>query len=652
MSQRRISRSVRDVLALALGTAVFGCTAPPQDAFRGDGGASPDPRGVIRGAVVYAGPRVPCDWSLDETYFDEDRIPTVRGRVILTLFHASNLPPPEGSATTAINLLAIDGAEMFGTDPTQLRAVCQPLHPTGAEGAATGSAPFVWPDIELGQTYQIRGFYDSDEDFSPFFSVRNSPTAGDVGGGAFVDPTVPSPRYRPIVFGPVADNLRGQEINGVSVSLGAPVDTERPAFRYEGSGVFSSQTLLPTTADATAADAELWALTMSRLTLLSDADPGLSAAFEAGGVHVDFSDRHANQWYVRDVDVANNTTGAPGPDGVADPHPVLGRTRGVKWVTPIVFMTRARTSAEVRAGIPTVLLIPSVRPGIVLLGNTRATYPSIPISIAPVGVVVLDPALPQCRIPFVPPGNPRELYSPNDAGDPPGIPTDCQEVPTGEYTFNVLHGLARSRNAGGQMCSDIAMCDQEESVLSGTVRCTDGRCNIGESQSGIDLLGGFFSSQTWTVPNDLGAPDLFYNPLARNQIDVLLPGGGALPTEPGPGSLLLASQSPAARFFVFDPEDGNPGHQFESASGADVTAPACQAATPSAGGPPVSFTLRDVPGECCAAVAPLCGLPLCALRALPGRAEFSRVVTDADLDARGKPRCIPFAIPASCCRAL
>lgn len=649
MSQTRFAHSLALLLALASASSFLACEAPPQDVFRADGGVSPDPHGVMRGTVVYAGPRVPCDWTLDDTYLDEDRVPSVRGRVILTLFDARNPPPPEGSATSAVNLLALDGAELFGTEPTRLRDVCQPLHPTGTEGPATGSAPFVWPDLELGRSYQIRAFYDSDEDFSPFFSVRNSPTAGDVGGGALVDPTSPVVRYQPITFGPVAEHLRGQELTGVTVSLGAVVTTERPAFRYEGTGTFSSQALLPTTADTTAADAELWDLTMSKLTLLSDADPGLSAAFEAGGVQVDFANRYANQWYVRDVDVSNNTTGAPGADGVADPHPILGRTRSVKWVTPIILMTRAQTEAEVRAHIPTVLLIPSVRPAIVLLGNTRAMYPSLPISIAPVGVVVLDPTLPQCRVPFVPPGNQRELYSPDDGSVPGGIPTDCQEVPTGEYTINVLHGVVRGRRAGGQACADASMCDQDESLVSGIVRCTAGACAISESQSGVDLLSGLFSSQTWTLPNDLGAPDVFYNRYARNQLDPLPAGGGALPTQPGPGSLLLASQSPSARFFVFDPDDGNPGHQYDAAARRDVRAPACESAVPAAGGEALPFTPLAVPAECCAAVASLCHLPLCPLATLPGRTERSRFLTSANLDAAGKPSCVPFAIPASCC---
>ena len=52
----------------------------------------------------------------------------------------------------------------------------------------TRTAEFTWPELPLGGAYQIRGFFDYDGNFNPFFSVTNIPTAGDIGGGAFVDP--------------------------------------------------------------------------------------------------------------------------------------------------------------------------------------------------------------------------------------------------------------------------------------------------------------------------------------------------------------------------------------------------------------------------------------------------------------------------------
>ena len=122
-------------LRLALLTLlVVACTNPPYDAQRRSGGASPNPLGIIEGSILYVGPRPQCLYTHDGT------AAAIAGNVILLMFDYDNPPPPTGSATTAANLFALDGSEMFNL------ADCMPLAPTEADLLPiTRSANFTWP---------------------------------------------------------------------------------------------------------------------------------------------------------------------------------------------------------------------------------------------------------------------------------------------------------------------------------------------------------------------------------------------------------------------------------------------------------------------------------------------------------------------------
>ena len=195
----------KNISAIVLCLLSVGCETPPVMPHAD----APVPTGVIEGTVFYVGSAPECS---------EQGEP--QGRVILTLFSYNNPPPPVGSATSALNLYSANADQLFSSTDC------------GNTATIHRSMPFVWPNIPLSAaagtevSYQIRGFYDRDEDFNPFFSVRNQPTAGDVLGGAFVDPSSPT-HYAPINFGSRASNELGQVVRNITVTLGAPARTER-----------------------------------------------------------------------------------------------------------------------------------------------------------------------------------------------------------------------------------------------------------------------------------------------------------------------------------------------------------------------------------------------------------------------------------------
>ncbi|MEC9465280.1 MAG: hypothetical protein VX834_05830, partial [Myxococcota bacterium] len=176
---------------------LVGCEEPPVIPHEG----APEPTGVIEGTVFYVGTAPDCDSA---------GVPT--GRIILTLFGFDNPPPPSGSATSVSNVLTAQAAELFSSADCNNTAT---IH---------RSMPFVWPNIPLSTAagtevaYQVRGFYDRDEDFKPFYSIHNQPTAGDVLGGAFVDPSATELRYAPITFGSVVNNPLGQVVRNITVT--------------------------------------------------------------------------------------------------------------------------------------------------------------------------------------------------------------------------------------------------------------------------------------------------------------------------------------------------------------------------------------------------------------------------------------------------
>lgn len=589
-------------LTLALLLLAFACGDPPVD--DGDGGTSPVATGVIEGTILYNGPRPVCR--------DDGEGRRVVGRVVLTLFEYDNPPPPQGRATSAANLFTLPGPLLF----TSL-GDCLPDEPTLEDRRVfiTRSVDFTWPELELHQdapiTYQVRGFYDYDEDFNPFFSVSNLPTAGDVGGGAFQDTTAAVLVPARLQFGSRDERPNGDLIGGVTVTLGAPINTERPVFRMETLPLDGESTL-PLTADPIELEQMLWEATMTRLHLYSR-DPAdemtsrLLAGLRAGGLDLAVSNPFAYAWYVRPVDADG--------DGAGDLHPLLG-SLGIPWETPAAVMQRIpdRRDIETAARIPAVSLIPSMRPS--QTATTRVFYPTVDVLVPPIAAMItnLDP---RCTIPIVPPGNTTNVYE--------AATSDCQELPAGRYATNVLHGVAGALPVGAGLVS----CSGDEDCTDGLTSCQSNVCVVTPpaSQTSASLLGGFYSSQAWTLPNDLGDP-------AQIGEENVVPEQGA-----------------ASLFVVFDPDPSSP----------TPDRPGCDAALdPVMMAPrPImyrNFSEHDDPDAvrtlCCAPIQHLCDVPLCGTApANPADPTGPQVrLGPTELGEDGiTPNCVPFLMPAACC---
>src|SRR5690606_20917868 len=174
----------------------------------------------------------------------------------------------------------------------------------------------------------------------------------------------------------------------------------------------------------------------------------------------------------------------------------------------------------------------------------EVAFPDLDVAIPPIGVTVTNPALANlCRIPLLTPGSLHDVFAAAGAKGP----FDCQEVPTGRYTFNVLSGVA-----GGEVVADAA------------------------SPTGENITGGQYSSQTWSVPNELGVPAQFLPP--------------GTPAEEIPAdcseSPCASAQGIAGSFLVFDPDPAT----LLSRRGGDAV---CQSAVQFATGTPAAIPFPD-----------------------------------------------------------
>lgn len=533
--------------------AVLGCNDIPIDPVGRSGKSSKQVLGLIEGSVVYEGPQVDCD-------FQDDVAVRIRGRVILTLFDFNNPPPPAGKATSAISVLSINGDRLFSL------ADCKPPGVTRGP-PVTRSVSFTWPELPMARSFQIRGFYDNDGDFIPFFTATRSATADDVVGAA----------GDAIDFGTLAQFPQGQAVRGVVVSLRAPVLTEVPLFEVALSPVqlrsdatFTEAVPQGNPTDKNAAVNSLWNLARLTLTYPGSEKSEYASALAAAGLRL--KSTASPTWHIRSIDLTriDPVTGRleQGPDNTPDPHPVLKNGLFAEvWRSPFVYAIRARTAAEIQARIPNVTLIGSPRFDQDPEGTDRQSS-SINITLPPVAIVDLNPTRPECSIPYIPSGNPVETYVSDESLPEPA--KECQELPTGEYSLTIFHGLA------------------------------------GQSPENARLSG-----QSWTVPNELGPPDTRYDPSAFPQLDP---------------SVLVGSQGPSQRPIVYDPTT------------ADGVRPPC--------GLPAG-TLKQVPEVCCAAVANLCGLPLCETEVVGTGVVSIRRLNRLQND--GTPSCVPFLPPASCC---
>ena len=90
--------------------------------------------------------------------------------------------------------------------------------------------------------YQIRGFFDYDEDMVPLFSLTRLPTQGDIAGAAVNDIQDASKGFFKISLPRLEDAKNGIVREGLTVALGNPVWTERPGFRLDENRRLASNT--------------------------------------------------------------------------------------------------------------------------------------------------------------------------------------------------------------------------------------------------------------------------------------------------------------------------------------------------------------------------------------------------------------------------
>lgn len=569
------------LLSTLMATLAFGagCSLTDQDDFIREGGTAPNPSGVLNATVLYVGPKPQCT-------YDGDTPVRVEGRVILFLFDYNNPPPPEGSASTAVNLIAQPGKDLFT------------LEDCAAKGADADwdkpimrSLAVTWPSIELDvdarRSYQVRGFYDYDEDMNPFFSIRNLPTAGDVGGGAVEstpDPnaTVAEPvKYTRIEFPSQKEAPDGVVVSGVPVLLGSRVWTERPAFKQSSVPLKSdnADNPLPDPTDENLAAAQVAIRESLHLDLTVATAADLPAvAREAAGMEMSFAPGdHA--MYVTPVD-ANG-------DGVGDTHPLLTVPFAVPWLAPIVLIQRRPEGLgaliETRANVPAVVMVGTTDP----LAAPVTAYvagDTLEISVPPVGVLDLVPGNVACQIGYVPPGSGAGNYDTINPFTLMPAPTACQEIPTGRYSTNVIAGMA-----GGNRIDDPS------------------------SPTGYNFQASTLSGQAWSIPNELGMAEQMCD--GADTCDALVPSQGV-------------SQAVVVH-------DTNP----------DGSATQCAAGINPA---PVPDACCDGVLHLCD--VPLCGMQditaadgsIVSIRRSP-----TKIVGEEN--GYGVPDCIPFPMPPSCC---
>jgi hypothetical protein len=625
MASQWTMNAVRSLTVLGTLLSVLGgCEDLKEDKFIYQGGISPDPTAILEGSILYVGPRPTC-------LRKEGTFERVLGNVVLTMFAYDNPPPPEGTASSALNLYVVSGDDLF----EQSDCLPEGGQPNYAD-RITRTVSFRWSSLLLypgrAADYQIRGFFDYDEDFNPLFSVTRLPTQGDIAGAAVNDIEDSSKGFFRISLPRLEDAKNGIVKTGLAVALGNPVWTERPAFRLDenhrlaSTAAFSPQIadLATLTPDGPGSLRNFRALTCaSGIEGTDGASCGLTlqrlgaadtAKMAAVGVDVaPDAPRGGYAFYTQPVDiktVLKKPEGSTSPiegldvagaDGKPDPHPFLGSGLGLPWYSPLVILQRqaqagvaadGRTFAELErvAHIPAVILV-----GSVLLGDdglpTKDSYAAsgAPIAIPPVAAVELIPGDAKCRVPYFAPGT-LGLVTNGRLGH-------CAELPTGHYAVNVLGGIA----GGTPMPSTDAS----------------------RSESGVSITGGVYSGQSWSVPNELGDP---------TQV---------------PATSLMPDQGLAGTFVIHDPTPG--------------AAIPCAESTPNgvcAGGTELSENAEGVDStacvvkDCCDYVRHLCGIPVC----LPVRsgddgniAPSPHTVRGTAANGAGIPDCVPFELPRQCC---
>ncbi|MDB4972773.1 MAG: hypothetical protein JWN48_1114 [Myxococcaceae bacterium] len=598
--------------------ALAACDSIKEDKFTSQGGISPDPSAVLEGSILYVGPHPTC------LYKPDGSVERIVGNVVMTMFEYDNPPPPEGQASSAVNLFFVSGDQLFSLSD------CLPDGtPPNYQDTITRSAAFVWSGVQLqvnrAVDYQIRGFYDYDEDMIPLFSVTRLPTQGDIAGGAVNSIQDANKGFRRISLPKQSDGPNGVIYDGITVALGQPVWTERSAFRLDenralaatsafnpalvvgesgsiqADGPATLRKFRALTCKAGSTDGSACGMTLQRL------GPDDAPKLAASRIGLDLASP-AYGFFAEPVDIKTVVLKAPAdtsaaggldlaiPDGKPDPHPFLGSGLGINWYSPMVILQRRPdpqyAAIEAQARIPPVLMV-----GSVLLGDnglpTKSSYlqSGAPISIPPVAAVELIPGRTECRVPYFPPGTISVVTD--------GRLGNCDELPTGHYATNVLGGIA-----GGVPGMSAGFPSTSDSPFS--------------------VTGGRYSGQSWSLPNELGDP-------AQVSEASLMPDQGFASSfvvhDPTPADKLACTPSTLQGLCAAGPEI------IENAVGVDSTL----------------CLVKD----CCAYVSHLCGLPLCEKVATADGniAASPSKITGTGANGAPTPDCVPFEMPWQCCRA-
>jgi hypothetical protein len=579
--------------------AASACETVEQDAFVSRQGTSPDPTAVLEGTILYSGPAPKCKTDGDT------KQRRVQGNVVLQLYLFDNPPFPEGTAASSENLLVVSGDQMF----TPEDCLAGDANPDTAMRVAR-SVPFRWPGLAVRPSeasYQIRGFYDYDEDFIPMFSATRQPTEGDIMGAAVNDVQEPERGPLKITIPAVGDAIDGYVARGISVALGVPLWTERPAFKLNDSRKLAATSPYDVVMGMNGVDAVATQQKFRGLTCPGGKGDGIScglsidpmtksdaAIMNKAGVSLDVDDATAYAFWVHPIDMTtirpDDFDSARTPDGVPDPHPTLGGI-GVDWYAPIFMLSRLAytlpdtkppVTLETQARIPQVRLL-----GSVLLGEQPPASPlafgrgSVPMSVPPVAVVELAPNRPECRVPYFPPGSTAAAIE--------GRVGHCGELPTGRYAATVVDGLMGERPTGNPPV--------------------------------IDPTKTIPSQQSWAIPNELGDPDQLNKEPANS-----------MPSQGASGAFLVHSPAERPMSCPVQPAGLCPGNQ----PGMD---------------PAGADTATCLPSNCCNEVAHLCGVPLCETEMVgdvPIRKGPTKI-TGTTPAGVGIPDCIPFEMPRVCC---
>ncbi len=637
--------------SLMLSATLTGCGDPPLADVASKGGTVSDPAGLIEGTVQYLGPRPLCEHD------SKGRATKLRGvGAVLILYGFTDLRPPDGP--NPASALVVPMSSFFSS-----LADCMPEKPTPADlhKNVTVSARYSWPRIPLGEglnkrVYRIEAVFDRDGDYYPLLPLTHGiATAGDALGGAKLGF---GNEDRPIEFAGLCsaeigdsgeDN--GQVVSGVTVTVALPLWTERQMFEVKQRntrGYLSSEQFIdlgegewgPLLAppafggDAAGqlenrrqaylrlrrfAGLELSLISNKRASLdcVDPAKPKADGTDKCVGTRLkrlnldyDLLDQKSYAWHLWPYD--NNG------DGFAEVHPPLsfafgppqelaatetarGFAYGVQtpWTFPQIFLSRIKSPEEKLAAVPDAGMLGGVDK--FAQEEHSVWFPMLPVTMVPTVAISTkkidanNDRQNDCDVDVYAPGNFNVAFQVE------GRPSDCQELPVGDYSVITLTGIAGNvvykKDPRSQTDWNLALPDENE----------DGKADP-FAVAGV--------GQLWPHPNDLGDPTKY----ARGFED-----GPMGTAEEQLNSFVLQSQGVGAAFKIRDPNPKNavrlaiPDAEQGPLIGEDglafVKGDCDRAPVPGQNPTLAAIKFTPIPKDCCSEeTVALCELNRCAVK--------------------------------------